>query len=117
MLSCRDGARLTLEGPLLGSPGALELMERLLRVLNRSGLPAAQVRVGADALMSYVTGFVLQEQLVLSVAAPAAGELAGLTERFPLVFGADGDLGGISNDELFSASVELLLTGRDAPLR
>lgn len=114
MLSWRDGARLVLEGPLVGSAGALELMERLIATLARSGLGATEVRVGADALMSYVTGYVLQEQLALSGALPAPQQLAELSARFPLVFGADRDLGALSDDELFDASVELILTGLTA---
>lgn len=112
MLSSPDGARLIMEGPLLGSVGALEVMERLIESLGRTGLPAGPVRIGADALMSYVTGFVLQEQLAPAASvATAPGDLAGLMERFPLVFGAEGDLGGISGDELFRSSVELILSG------
>lgn len=111
MLASRDGARLLLEGPLLGSTGALEVMERLLSALGRSGLADGPMRIGADALMSYVTGFVLQEQLALTVIPPAQPEVAELAARFPLVFGSKGDFGGVSSDELFISSVRLILTG------
>jgi hypothetical protein len=40
-----------------------------------------------------------------------------LAERFPLVFGVDRDLGALSGDELFTAGVELLLTGLAAEAR
>jgi hypothetical protein len=81
-----------------------------LNIVQCGGLTPSQVRIGADALMSYATGYVVQEQLATSVArAPA--DLAGLSERFPLVFGVDRDLGALSGDDLFEASVELLLTG------
>jgi AcrR family transcriptional regulator len=117
MLSWRDGARVVLEGPLVASDGALELMERLMATLTRSGLPASQVRIGADALMSYATGYVVQEQLATSVVRAPPAALAGLGERFPLVFGVDRDRGALSGDELFTASVELLLTGLAAGSR
>jgi TetR/AcrR family transcriptional regulator, tetracycline repressor protein len=117
MLAYRDGARLLLEGPLLGSTGALEVMERLLMTLGRSGLPDGKARIGGDALMSYVTGFVLQEQLALTVIPSAQPAVAELAARFPLVFGSTGDFGGVSSDELFISSVELILTGLIAQTR
>jgi AcrR family transcriptional regulator len=114
MLASRDGARLLLEGPLLGSTGALEVMERMLAALARSGLTGRSVRIGADALMSYVTGFVLQEQLALAVTPPRPQEVADLAGRFPLVFGSHGDLGGIASDDLFISSIGVFLTGLSA---
>ena len=110
MLSCRDGARLILEGPLIGSAGALEVMERLTGALTRSGYAAERVRVGADTLMSYVTGIVVQEQLGSAVTEPADWP-ADLAVRFPLVFGAGRGLTAMPAEELFHASIGLILGG------
>jgi len=43
-------------------PGALGLMERLLDTLTEAGLAGDDAIVTADILLSYATGFVLQEQ-------------------------------------------------------
>jgi hypothetical protein len=64
--------------------------------------------------MSYVTGYVLQELLALSASQPAAQQPAE-QPWFPLVFGADHALAALSSDDLFDASVELLLSGLSAP--
>ncbi len=58
----RDGARLLAYSPLAQSPAALQLMEHLVIALEEFGVPTESVHDAADVLLSYVTGFVLQEQ-------------------------------------------------------
>ncbi len=111
MLSTRDGARLIAESPMLGSEGALAVMERLLATLGQAGLVAGSTHVAADTLVSYVTGFVLQEQLDPAPPAGSAEELRTLMDRFPLVFAAAGDGREMSSQGLFAASVTLILNG------
>ncbi|MFC8716263.1 TetR/AcrR family transcriptional regulator C-terminal domain-containing protein [Kitasatospora sp. NPDC057198] len=61
MLAHRDGARLLAGAAALG-PNRLGFAERLMGVLGQSGAPLAATAAAGDAVMSYVTGFVLQEQ-------------------------------------------------------
>ncbi|QKW21675.1 TetR/AcrR family transcriptional regulator C-terminal domain-containing protein [Kitasatospora sp. NA04385] len=61
MLAHRDGARLLAGASALG-PNRLGFAERLMEVLGHSGAPLAATAAAGDAVMSYVTGFVLQEQ-------------------------------------------------------
>ena len=61
MLRHRDAARLVAGyAPL--SPLALRQAETYLRLATDDGLPLDAAALGGDALMGYVTGFVLQEQ-------------------------------------------------------
>ena len=108
ILACRDGARLLAASPMVGSVEALRLMERLMSTLA-GGLPAAQVPAAADTLMSYVTGFVLQEQLEASAGGPDRGmSETDLAKRFPWVF--EG-VTQPSSDATFAAGVEAILRG------
>ncbi|RAG80695.1 TetR/AcrR family transcriptional regulator [Streptacidiphilus pinicola] len=104
------GAQLLAESPGRLSTGALALMERLLRTLLDAGVPAEHCGIAADALLSHVTGFVLQEQNQPSSPPPVTAEqYAELCERFPLVM---GDLiPRISQDEKFARSLRLLYAG------
>ncbi|MFD8484074.1 TetR/AcrR family transcriptional regulator C-terminal domain-containing protein [Kitasatospora sp. NPDC059673] len=61
MLAHRDGARLLAGASALG-PNRLGFADRLMEVLSRSGAPLAATAAAGDTVMSYVTGFVLQEQ-------------------------------------------------------
>jgi TetR/AcrR family tetracycline transcriptional repressor len=61
LLAHRDGARL-LAGSVSPGPQRLGLADRLMGVLASTGAPLAAAAYGADTVLSYVTGFVLQEQ-------------------------------------------------------
>ncbi|MFE2407357.1 TetR/AcrR family transcriptional regulator [Kitasatospora sp. NPDC059408] len=104
------GAQLLAESPGMLSPGALSLMERLLRTLLDAGLPADHCATAADTLLSHATGFVLQEQNQPATPPPVTAELyADLCERFPLVMGPL--IPRISQDEKYTRSIRLLCTG------
>jgi TetR/AcrR family tetracycline transcriptional repressor len=103
--SHRDSARVLAAAPLIGSLGALALMERLIAVLEE-GMPLNDACGAADTLMAYVTGFVLQEQI-----APVAVELPEpvdeLRRRYPRVFhGAAAD-----DERMFTAAVAAVIAG------
>ncbi|TQF04572.1 TetR/AcrR family transcriptional regulator [Kitasatospora acidiphila] len=104
------GAQLLAESPGVLSPGALSLMERLLRTLVDAGLPADHCGIAADTLLSHVTGFVLQEQNQPATPPPVTAELhAALREQFPLVMSPL--MPRLSQDEKFAQSIRLLCTG------
>ncbi len=103
----RGGAVLLAASPKLLSPGALSVMERLLQTLADAGVPASDQRVAADSLLSYVTGFVLQEQSESPVLPTSAEEVAVLASRFPMVMAGSDD----EESELFVRSVRLLCSG------
>ncbi|MCP2256333.1 transcriptional regulator, TetR family [Streptoalloteichus tenebrarius] len=120
------GAVLLADSPKTLSAGALSLMERLLRTLADAGLPAEHRIVAADALLSHVTGFVLQEQgetppptmdhaADVADAADAAGAagaagavLDDLRERFPLTM---AEAPTYDQDEKFLRGVRLFCAG------
>jgi TetR/AcrR family tetracycline transcriptional repressor len=100
----RDSARLLAVSPLQGSLNALVLMERLIAILE-GGVTLELTGVAADALMAYVTGFVLQEQVEAPQQFPfTARELA---ERFPRVLRAAGR----DDDETFAIAVATIIAG------
>ncbi|MFE0021706.1 TetR/AcrR family transcriptional regulator [Amycolatopsis sp. NPDC059021] len=101
------GAILLADSPKVLSEGALALMERLLRTLADAGVPERERIIGADTVLSYVTGFVLQEQSESAAPGVGAGS-ADLVERFPLtVEGASM----YEEDEMFARSIRLLCEG------
>ena len=103
------GAQLLAAGPAVASTGALQLSERLLGTLADAGVPASSRGIAADALLSHVTGFVLQEQRAPADQAPDPAGLAALATRFPRTF--DAASADLSDDETFERSVELLCAG------
>lgn len=96
------------DSPKVLSTGALSVMERLLETLRAAGVPEGAAAVGADALLSHVTGFVLQEQSESPAAAVGPEEGAALVARFPLTVAAASAYG---EDEKFLRSVRLLCAG------
>jgi TetR/AcrR family tetracycline transcriptional repressor len=106
----RPGAPLLLAvSPTMLAPGALSLAERLLETLRDAGVPPKTRSAAVDALLSYVTGFVLQEQSESVPPSDADGtSIAELTARFPLVM-----TGGSAQapDETFRVGVALLCDG------
>ncbi|WP_371616381.1 TetR/AcrR family transcriptional regulator [Streptomyces sp. NBC_00454] len=102
------GAVMFADSPKVLSAGALSLMERLLETLRAAGVPEEHCGIAADALLSHVTGFVLQEQSQSPAVAIDAEEAAGLRERFPLTVAAAA---AFDEDEKFVRSVRLLCAG------
>jgi TetR/AcrR family tetracycline transcriptional repressor len=97
------GPFLLASSPVTLSPGALSLMERLLATLRAAGVPAGDRPVAADTLLSYVTGFVLQEQID-----PVTAEIIPqLRERFPMTLQAQH---AYNEDDLFRRSIRLQCT-------
>lgn len=106
IIGCRDGARLLAHSPHLGSRGAIALMERLQSILAPA-LPAERRAAAADTLLSYLSGFVAQEQRPMAI---AAADIPGLLADFPLV--AERVMtDGCSDDQLFATSVLAILNG------
>ncbi|WP_329048356.1 TetR/AcrR family transcriptional regulator C-terminal domain-containing protein [Amycolatopsis sp. NBC_01488] len=99
------GAVLLASSPCTLSPAALGLMERLLRTLGDAGVPVAHRSVAADAVLSHVTGFVLQEQAEPVTPDVRAVDVAELAQRFPLTF---AEAGAGDQDEKFHHAVRLL---------
>ncbi|MFI6787423.1 TetR/AcrR family transcriptional regulator [Nonomuraea sp. NPDC050383] len=99
------GAILLAGSPKVLSAGALSLMERLLRTLADAGVPAEDLIVVADTLLSHVTGFVLQEQSESQTPAIGEQELADLRARYPLTV-ATAPIH--DQDERFLRSVRLI---------
>ncbi len=62
MLSHRDGARLLAAGPSPLSIDSLAFIDRLIGALRSGGASLHAAAYGADTIVSYVTGFTLQEQ-------------------------------------------------------
>ncbi|GAA2622577.1 MULTISPECIES: TetR/AcrR family transcriptional regulator C-terminal domain-containing protein [Streptomyces] len=61
LLAHRDGARL-LAGAVSSGPNRLAIADRMMGALSRTGAPLDAAAYGNDTVMSYITGFVLQEQ-------------------------------------------------------
>jgi TetR/AcrR family transcriptional regulator, tetracycline repressor protein len=103
--SRRDAARVLATGPLNGSVEAMALMERLIGLLEH-GIAPSLANDAADTLMSYVTGFVLQEQMQASNAGLPAS-IEDLQARFPRVFRA----AGADNERTFGAATATIIDG------
>ncbi|WP_406109649.1 TetR/AcrR family transcriptional regulator [Streptomyces sp. NBC_01003] len=102
------GAIMLAGSPKTLSPGALCLMERLLDTLAEAGVPGEDRGTAADAVLSHVTGYVLQEQSE-PPAMPVTGEdIAALTQRFPRTFTAAA---AHHPDEKFTRSLDLVCAG------
>jgi TetR/AcrR family tetracycline transcriptional repressor len=101
-----EGGPLLLAGsPSMLSPGSLALMERLLTTLRDGGVPDSERSIVADLLLSYITGFVLQEQAEPQTTLPADADLASLAASFPLTFSVAQSH---TSDEMFARSIRRL---------
>jgi TetR/AcrR family transcriptional regulator, tetracycline repressor protein len=89
MLEHPGGALLLARAPELLTEPALALMERLLQTLSDTGVPESECAVAADTMLSYVSGYVLQEQ---SAGDPPLEpeQIGALLARFPLVAAGAG---------------------------
>ncbi|MFH8632114.1 TetR/AcrR family transcriptional regulator [Streptomyces lydicus] len=105
LLAHPGGALLMVDSPGMLAPGALSLMERLLRTLVEAGVPVDHGGIAADTLLSHITGFVLQEQSRPQAPAVTADVYADLRERFPLLL---TEMPQLPQDEKFQRSVQLL---------
>ncbi|MFE9811915.1 TetR/AcrR family transcriptional regulator [Streptomyces sp. NPDC005548] len=101
------GAVLFADSPKVLSAGALSLMERLLQTLADGGIPEDRRGIAADALLSYVTGFVLQEQGSPASLPVTEQDVADLAKRFPMTVAAAAR----PEEEQFSLSVQLICVG------
>ncbi|MFI1993473.1 TetR/AcrR family transcriptional regulator [Actinoplanes sp. NPDC020271] len=102
------GGPLLLAGsPAMLSPQALALMERLLATLRDGGVPEEDRVVLADVVLSYVTGFVLQEQAEPETAPPTDVDPAALAARFPMLFARPPQ----GPDEMFRRGVRRICEG------
>lgn len=110
MLRHRDAARL-IAGYAPLSPLTLRQAEIYLRLATEDGLPLDVAALGGDALMSYVTGFVLQEQS--HPPAADAQELAHLWRELPTLaqWNARKPAG---KSEAFHVGVETVIAGIEA---
>ncbi|MFD9339626.1 TetR/AcrR family transcriptional regulator [Streptomyces sp. NPDC060028] len=102
------GAVMLADSPKVLSTGALSLMERLLETLHAADIPTEPSGIGADALLSHATGFVLQEQSESPAIAVSAEDAAALHARFPLTVAAAS---AFTEDDKFVRSVRLLCAG------
>ncbi|MBW5481217.1 TetR/AcrR family transcriptional regulator C-terminal domain-containing protein [Streptomyces bambusae] len=92
MLDHRDGARLV-AGYAVPGPNSLALADRLIGIARTAGVPLPLAAHACDALLSYTTGFVLQEQQQ-----PRGGAASGR--------GQDLDLSGLPHlAELLAAGI------------
>ena len=103
LLAHPGSAELLAASPGALSPGALSIMERLLGTLDAAGVDDDRIVV-ADALLSYVTGFVLQEHAERRAPQPLPFD-ATYYERFPQVLGPRPRF---TKDEMFRRSLDLL---------
>ena len=106
LLAHRDGASSFAGAPLLASPNAFGIMETLMTRLAE-GVAADRVGTCADTLLSYITGYVMQEQHE-GPSGFTAESLADLGARFPHVFsGGSPPPSAVT----FRASLEAILDG------
>jgi TetR/AcrR family tetracycline transcriptional repressor len=114
-LLARTGApALLAASPALLSDASLGLMERLQETLVDAGVVPAERGMAADTLMSYVTGFVLQEQTdAVPLGFADKTRIAELATRYPLTFSGSG----ADPDMTFQRSLRMLCGGITALVR
>ncbi|MFI1712542.1 TetR/AcrR family transcriptional regulator [Streptomyces litmocidini] len=112
MLAHPDGAALV-AGHAVPGPNSLVLADRLCGIAREAGLPLPLAAVAGDTLLSYVTGFVLQEQRRgdplhhhPNTSVPAPGFAP---DRLPHLAAALAE-GLPDDDTAFAAGIDLLVT-------
>lgn len=106
MLEVRDGARLLVTGPFVGSAVALQVFERLLTILA-SGVEVERLGIAGETLVGYIIGYVLQEQA--SAAIGPEPLLAAISpEQHPTIA---GQYGVIPADDRFTTAIEAIIAG------
>ncbi|MEU8432357.1 TetR/AcrR family transcriptional regulator C-terminal domain-containing protein [Streptomyces sp. NPDC029216] len=113
MLAHRDGARLV-AGYAVPGPHSLALADRLIGITRAAGIPLPLAATVGDALLSYATGFTLQEQQQGDPAGAPAGlspDLSGLPHLAELFSAGPPD-----RDVSFRAGTRLITAGLAAAM-
>ncbi|HEV2888260.1 MAG TPA: TetR/AcrR family transcriptional regulator [Jatrophihabitans sp.] len=113
LLERRDATRVFAQSPVVASVGALGLIERLLELLA-TGIKPDRVAAAADTLLSYVTGFTLQEQIGTDIQPLDPRLIANGPALFPRMFAALG----CDPEITFATALQAILAGFEsqAPL-
>lgn len=106
LLERRDATRVFAQSPVVASVGALGLFERLLELLA-VGIKPDRVNAAADTLLSYVTGFTLQEQIGTDIQPSDPRMIADGPARFPRVFASFG----CDPEVTFASALKAILAG------
>lgn len=106
MLEVRDGARLLVTGPFVGSAEALQVFERLLTILA-SGVEVERLGIAGETLVGYIIGYVLQEQASAAIG-PEPLLAAISSEEHPTIA---GQYGVIPADDRFTTAIEAIIAG------
>jgi TetR/AcrR family tetracycline transcriptional repressor len=107
MLHHRDGARLV-AAYAADAPASLELAEAGLRAMQALGLDLQRAAFVGDTLVSYVTGFVLQEQ---TMSTSTAEHTARRLDDFPNLAAWNRQQSVNTRDQAFAAGLALIVSG------
>jgi TetR/AcrR family transcriptional regulator, tetracycline repressor protein len=106
LLQRRDATRVFAQSPVVASVGALGVIERLLELLA-TGIKPDRVNVAADTLLSYVTGFTLQEQIGTDIHPLDPRLITNGPALFPRVFASLG----CDPETTFTDALQTILAG------
>lgn len=106
LLERRDATRVFAQSPVVASVGALGLIERLLELLA-TGIKPDRVNEAADTMLSYVTGFALQEQIGTDIQPLDPRLIADGPALFPRVFASFG----CDPEVTFASALQTILAG------
>ena len=110
LLERRDATRVFAQSPVVASVGALGLIERLLELLA-TGIKPDRVATAADTLLSYVTGFTIQEQIGTDIHPLDPRLIANGPALFPRMFAALG----CDPEVTFATALQAILAGFESP--
>jgi TetR/AcrR family transcriptional regulator, tetracycline repressor protein len=110
LLERRDATRVFAQSPVVASVGALGLIERLLELLA-TGIKPDRVAAAADTMLSYVTGFTLQEQIGTDIEPLDPRLIANGPALFPRMFAALG----CDPEVTFATALQAILAGFESP--
>jgi TetR/AcrR family tetracycline transcriptional repressor len=106
MLAIRDGARLLVTGPFVGSSVALQVFEHLLTILA-SGVEDDRLGIAGETLVGYIIGYVLQEQASAAIGPEPLLESISPVEHPTIV----QQYGSIPADDRFTSAIEAIIAG------
>jgi TetR/AcrR family tetracycline transcriptional repressor len=106
LLERRDATRVLAQSPVVASVGAVGLLERMLTLLA-TGIKPDRVAAAADTLLSYVTGFTLQEQIGTDIHPLDLGLIANGPALFPRFFAAIN----CDPEVIFETALQAILAG------